>query len=248
MPVPNLQSDVCPDRPALLVVDDDREIVQLLERYLTGHGFHMASAGSAGEARIAMGSRPFDLVLLDLGLPDEDGLSLLRHLQSTWAGPVIVVTGRGEAVERVVGLELGADDYVTKPFDFRELVARIRTVLRRARPAVATVAGNGHRLKFDGFVLDLAARRLTDRDGDDVPLTTGEFELLRALLDHPHQILSRDQLMNSLHGRATGPFDRAIDVGIGRLRRKLESDPAAPALIKSVRGAGYLLAAEVQRI
>lgn len=236
------------DRPSLLVVDDDAEIVQLLTRYLSGHGFRVATACDAAQTRAILSAGPIDMVLLDLGLPDEDGLSLLRDLQTTWRLPVIVVTGRGDAVERVVGLELGADDYVTKPFDFRELVARIRTVLRRARPASEVAAAKSQVFGFDDFNIDLSSRQLRGRDGRDIPLTTGEFELLQALLKHPRQVLSRDQLMNNIHGRDSGPFDRAIDVQIGRLRRKLQDDPSDPRLIKSVRGAGYLFAADVRRL
>jgi two-component system, OmpR family, response regulator len=234
------------DLPSVLVVDDDEEIRHLLERYLNGHGFRVVSAASAAQSRAVIGSQSIDLVLLDLGLPDEDGLSHLKHLQTAWRGPVIVVTGRGEAVERVVGLELGADDYVAKPFDFRELVARIRTVLRRSKPQPSASPSLG-RMSFAGFSLDPASRRLTGPDGSDIPLTTGEFELLQALLANPRQVLSRDQLMSRVHGREAGPFDRAIDVQIGRLRRKLEPDASQPTLIKSVRGVGYMLAAEVRR-
>ena len=236
------------DRPRILVVDDDAEIVALLARYLNGHGFEVTGAANGAQLRTSIGEAAADLVLLDLGLPDEDGLSLLRYLQTQWRGPVIVISGRSEAVERVVGLELGADDYVTKPFDFRELLARIRSVLRRAASAPSTkLAGAVTCLRFDGFTLDPAARRLTDRTGAEVPLTTSEFELLKALLDKPKQVLTRDQLMNNLYSREAGPFDRAIDVCIGRLRRKLELDPAVPQLIKSVRGAGYMLAVDVSR-
>jgi two-component system, OmpR family, response regulator len=246
-PSENLNA-VASHRPSLLVVDDDEEIVQLLTRYLNGHGFQVFAAGSAAQSRAVMGAESIDLVLLDLGLPDEDGLSLLKDLQSIWNVSVIVVTGRGDAVERIVGLELGADDYVTKPFDFRELVARIRTVLRRARTTPETAPPKSQVLTFDRLKLDLSARQLSDREGRDIPLTTGEFDLLQVLLKHPRQILSRDQLMNHIHGRDAGPFDRAIDVQIARLRRKLETDPNEPRLIKSVRGAGYLFAADVRRL
>ncbi|MFD0737883.1 winged helix-turn-helix domain-containing protein [Lysobacter koreensis] len=228
-------------------MDDDREIAALLCRYLGSHGCRVSTVASGAQLRASLGGPPIDLILLDLGLPDEDGLLLLRHLQSHWRGPVIVVSGRGESVERVVGLELGADDYVTKPFDLRELLARIRSVLRRARPepGPSAAAPNGG-FKFDGFELEPLSRRLTDREGREVALTSGEFDLLQALLQRPNQVLTRDQLMNCMHGRDAGPFDRAIDVQIGRLRRKLETDPAHPRLIKSVRGAGYLLATAVE--
>jgi two-component system OmpR family response regulator len=228
----------------VLVVDDDPEIGAMLSRYLAGQGFRVTVARDGAQLREAMSGLAFDVVLLDLGLPDEDGLALMRELRSRWGGPVIIVSGRGESVERVVGLELGADDYVSKPFDLRELLARIRSVLRRVQPPEPAHAPAS---LFDGLQLDPAARRLTGRSGEEISLTSGEFELLQALLERPHQVLTRDQLMNALHGRDAGPFDRAIDVQIGRLRRKLEPDPANPRLIKAVRGAGYLLVAPVHR-
>lgn len=236
-----------PVRPYVLVVDDDAQIAALLCRYLGGHGCRVDTVASGAQLRASLGGPPIDLILLDLGLPDEDGLLLLRHLQQHWRGPVIVVSGRGESVERVVGLELGADDYVTKPFDLRELLARIRSVLRRARPPGYAVDVSNGSFTFDGLQLELSSRRLTDREGREVALTNGEFELLQAMLERPNQVLTRDQLMNCMHGRDTGPFDRAIDVQIGRLRRKLEIDPARPCLIKTVRGAGYVLAAVVEQ-
>lgn len=234
--------------PHILVVDDDTEIGALLSRYLGSQGLRVSLAEDGSQLRTAMREQAVDLVLLDLGLPDEDGLSLMRDLRGQWQGPVIIISGRGESVERIVGLELGADDYVTKPFDLRELLARIRSVLRRARPApVAAPSTAGSRgFEFGGLRLDVPARHLSDRHGDTVPLTAGEFDLLLALLQRPHQVLTRDQLMNAVHGRDAGPFDRAIDVQIGRLRRKLEADPTDPQMIKSVRGAGYLFAAAVK--
>ncbi|MEN1940541.1 response regulator [Luteimonas sp. MJ246] len=233
--------------PDVLVVDDDLEIAALIERYLGRHGFQVRTAHSGAAMHEALARGAPDVVLLDLGLPDADGLSLLQHLRTHWQGPVIVVSGRGEAVERVVGLELGADDYVAKPFDFRELLARIRSVLRRAAPLEPpAVTAPPRRLAFAHLVIDLGARRLHDADGSEIPLTTGEFDLLRALLERPNEVRSRDELMNALHGREAGPFDRAIDVGIARLRRRVELDPATPGLIRSVRGMGYLLAADVQ--
>jgi DNA-binding response OmpR family regulator len=233
------------ERPHVLVVDDDPEIGVLLSRYLGSHGLRVSVAADGAQLRATMRDNAIDLMLLDLGLPDEDGLTLMRDLRLHWQGPVIIISGRGESVERVVGLELGADDYVTKPFDLRELLARVRSVLRRAQsPSTATPAAP-HGFEFDGRRLDVSMRRLANSHDDDVPLTTGEFDLLLALLQRPHQVLTRDQLMDAVHGRQAGPFDRAIDVQIGRLRRKLEVDPANPQLIKSVRGAGYLFAAVV---
>jgi len=234
-------------RPHILVVDDDPEIGALLVRYLGNNGFRVSTAGNGTELRARLANEAVELILLDLGLPGEDGLTLLRQFQHTWQGPVIVVSGRGDSVERVVGLELGADDYVSKPFDLRELLARIRSVLRRTRaPAPQPTPANARKLEFDGLQLDPNVRNLIDRNGQPVDLTSGEFELLQALVERPNQVLSRDQLMNSIHGRDAGPFDRSIDVQIGRLRRKIELDPANPQLIKSVRGAGYLFAAAVK--
>ena len=230
-----------------MVVDDDLELGALLVSYLGEHGFQTSTAETGAALESALGVGPVDLILLDLGLPDEDGLILLRRLQERHI-PVIVISGRGETIERVVGLELGADDYVSKPFEFRELLARIRCVMRRTRSdASKAVQEPPRQVTFDGLRLDLLTRRLIDRLGDSTVLTSGEFELLRILLDHPNQVLTRDQLMNCLHGRYPGPFDRTIDVQIGRLRRKVENDPVHPQLIQSVRGAGYVLATTVQR-
>jgi two-component system OmpR family response regulator len=231
----------------VLVVDDDPEVGKLLSRYLTGQGLRVSVVENARDARAAVQDQAIDVMLLDLGLPDEDGLVLMRGLRGQWQGPVIIISGRGESVERIVGLELGADDYVNKPFDLRELLARIRSVVRRSQPArPAQVAGRGY--AFEGLQLDVPARRVLDANRREIPLTSGEFDLLLAFVQRPHQVLTRDQLMNAVHGRDAGPFDRAIDVQIGRLRRKLETDPAHPQLIKSVRGAGYLFAPNVRAL
>lgn len=229
-------------RPHVLLVEDDPQVAGLTVRYLENHGYRCSIAADSAGMDSLLRTEPVELILLDLGLPDEDGLMALRRLDRRT--PVIIVTGRGESVDRVVGLELGADDYITKPFDFRELLARIRSVLRRVQRGEPQHAG-ASRLSFDGLQLDVAARAMVDRDGQPVPLTGTEFELLHALLEHPGQVLTRDQLMNHLHGRDAGPFDRAIDVHIGRLRRKLERDPARPQLIQSSRGIGYRLATTV---
>jgi DNA-binding response OmpR family regulator len=231
----------------LLVVDDDPEITAMLLRYFRAQGFLVSAVSDGAAMRTALAADPsIDLVLLDLGLPGEDGLDLTRYLHREWSGPVIIVTGRGESVDRVVGLELGADDYVTKPFDLRELLARIRTVLRRTAERPATRADRGT-LRFSGFRLDANARSLSDAHGATIPLTTGEFALLLILAEHASRVMSRDALMSELHGRDAGPFDRAIDVQISRLRRKIEVDPVRPEIIKSVRGAGYVFAAQVTR-
>ncbi|MBN9461896.1 MAG: response regulator [Burkholderiales bacterium] len=234
----------------ILVVDDEEGIRDLLSDYLSGFGYEVALAADGASMRAALAHTPVDLVLLDLGLPGEDGLTLARELREQAHAPgIIIVTGRGQPVDRIIGLELGADDYVAKPFELRELVARIRSVLRRVRgegPA-AKALDAAERLEFAGWHIDLSARSLTAPDGSDVTLTTGEFDLLTAFVRHPNRVLSRDRLMEIMHRREAGPFDRAIDVQVGRLRRKIERDPSDPELIKSVRGVGYLFAPRVSR-
>jgi two-component system OmpR family response regulator len=240
-------SQPAPSTPRILVVDDDVEIGKLLSRYLGGQGFEVVLAHDGAQLRASLAEGGIDLMLLDLGLPDEDGLSLLRRFRQDWSGPVIVISGRGDSIEKVIGLELGADDYVGKPFELRELLARIRSVLRRAAPQAPAASGAANTLHFEGWSLDLPGRRLAAADGREVRLTTGEFRLLKALVERPNEVLSRDELMNALHGRDAGPFDRAIDVQLGRLRRKLGDEGSNPRLIKAVRGEGYLFAAPVKR-
>ncbi|HUB90254.1 MAG TPA: response regulator [Dyella sp.] len=235
----------------VLVVDDDPEITKILARYFASHGFRVSTASNGLQLRRVIEAESVDIVMLDLGLPDEDGLGLMRHLRERWYGPVIIVTGRGESVDRVVGLELGADDYVTKPFDLRELLARVRSVLRRfSQSTIKTVAPNieSRRFTFDGYELDLQSHGLLDPQGKPISLTSGEFALLRTLVENANKVLSRDQLMTQIHGRDAGPYDRSIDVQIGRLRRKIEVDAANPQRIKSIRGAGYLFSPRVQRL
>ncbi|MBA8882721.1 response regulator [Dokdonella fugitiva] len=233
--------------PTLLVVDDDVAIVELVQRYFGLHGFRVVAAANGASMRSALASAPIDIVLLDLGLPGEDGLELTRYLRASWSGPVVIVSGRGDTVDRIVGLELGADDYVTKPFDLRELLARVRSVLRRSRERGATRPASAV-ARFAGYAFDAASRTLVrEHDGQAVALTTGEFDLLAAFVARPNQVLSRDDLIGALHGREAGPYDRSIDMQVGRLRRKIEADPADPQLIKSVRGAGYLFAARIER-
>jgi DNA-binding response OmpR family regulator len=232
----------------IAIVDDEPDITQLLAGYLSRQGFRVSALGS-GHALIELMSadRP-DLVLLDLGLPGEDGFAIARKLRERWQCGLIIVTGRGDAVDKVVGLEIGADDYVTKPFDLRELLARIKAVLRRlAPPAEAAAAPQTprERLCFDGWELDVAARRLLDRSGESVLLTGGEFDLLCLLAQHAGRVLSRDFLLEHTRGRDAAPFDRTIDVQIGRLRRKLGDDADDAQVIKSVRGVGYVLTPRV---
>jgi two-component system OmpR family response regulator len=233
--------------PHIAVLDDEVDITQLLANYLQGHGFRITQLHDGRALMALMPADPPAMVLLDLGLPGEDGFSIARQLREHWRCGLVIVTGRGDAVDKVVGLEVGADDYVTKPFDLRELLARIKAVLRRLAPADAPVAlaaapvPSKSRLRFAGWELDTAARRLTSPQGHDVPLTTGEFDLLCALAQHAGRVLSRDFLLEQTRGREAAPFDRTIDVQVGRLRKKLEPDDETPHIIKSVRGAGYIL-------
>jgi len=233
--------------PHIAVVDDEADITQLLAGYLQGQGFRVTQLHSGAALMSLMATDAPNLVLLDLGLPGEDGFVIARQLREHWQCGLVIVTGRGEAIDKVVGLEVGADDYVTKPFDLRELLARIKAVLRRLSPAAAAPATTGaaERHRFAGWLLDTAARRLSDQDGREVALTSGEFELLCVFIDNAGRVLSRDFLLERTRGREAGPFDRTIDVQVGRLRRKLEVDPEVPELLKSVRGAGYVFVAKV---
>jgi two-component system, OmpR family, response regulator len=230
----------------IAVLDDEPDITQLIARYLGAQGFRVSQLHRGAELSALMRGDPPALVLLDLGLPGEDGLAIARQLREHHRCGLVIVSGRGDAVDKVVGLEIGADDYVTKPFDLRELLARIRAVLRRLEspaPAAAAAAPSG--FAFAGFTLDAGARRVTDAAGAELALTGGEFDLLVIFCQHPGRVLSRDFLLDATRGREAGPFDRTIDVQVGRLRRKLEAQAEGAALIKSVRGAGYLLAIPV---
>ena len=238
----------------VLVVDDEQRFRAMLRRYLGGEGYKVSDASSGDAMRTVFSREPVDLVLLDLTLGSEDGLSLARDLRQSSDVPIIMLTGKGELVDRVVGLESGADDYLTKPFELRELLARIRTVMRRASrkptplssaPGAATGSG-GSALAFEGWRLDLLRRELHRPTGELVSLTAGEFELLRTFLLHPNRVLRRDQLLDLVKGREWAAFDRAVDTQVVRLRRKIEPDPAVPTLIKTVRGSGYIFAAAVK--
>ena len=236
------------DEPHLLIVDDDPEIRDLLTRYLRRHGYRVDAVGDGRAMRRALTGGRFDLVVLDLMLPGEDGLALCRDLRAQSTLPVIMLTAMGEETDRIVGLEMGADDYLAKPFNPRELLARIKAVLRRARAAdLEPAAGPSGALLFASWRLDPTTRQLTSPDGVLVPLTSGEFDLLHALAVRPGRVLSRDQLLDITKGRSAQLFDRAIDVQMSRLRRKIEVDPKVPQLIKTVRGGGYMLSAEVRR-
>lgn len=235
--------------PHILVVDDHRDIRDLISRYLVKNGLRVTSAENTANARKAMKAAAIDLVVLDVMMPGEDGLSFCRSLREAGETPVILLTAMAEDTDRIVGLEVGADDYVTKPFNPRELLARIRAVLRRTQavpkprdPLEPT------RLGFDRFVLDVGRRELTGPDGVAVPLSTAEYQLLAAFLKRPHLVLSRDQLMDLTSGRSPQVFDRSIDNQVSRLRKKIETDPKTPTLVKTVWGGGYVFAADVTEL
>jgi len=235
------------DKPIqLLLVDDEASLRQPLADYLIRQGFVVRQAADAAKARAALIDEVPDLVLLDIMMPGEDGLSLCRHLVEAKDLPVILLTARGEATDRIVGLEIGADDYVVKPFEPRELVARIRSVLRRAS-RVGTVPDNDALYEFEGWLLDPLKRRLVDPEGTLVPISSAEFRLLTAFLDHPRQVLDRDRLLDMVQGREAHLFDRAVDNQVSRLRRKMETDSREPRLIQTVWGGGYRLASDVRR-
>ena len=237
-----------PKSPHIMVVDDDREIRGLVAQFLRKHGFRVTDAADGREMMQILEDGRFDLLVLDLMLPGEDGLSLCRRVRAASSLPIVMLTAMGEETDRIVGLEMGADDYLPKPFNPRELLARIRAVLRRAGgEAPEPQEENGGLRVFEGWSLDLAKRELRAPDGTLVPLTAGEYDLLAAIVERPGRVLSRDQLLDLTRGRDAAPFDRSVDVQISRLRRKLEPDPKEPQIIKTVRGGGYVLACEVTR-
>ena len=237
------------ERQHVLVVDDEEDICGQIEMYLSEEGYRVSSAGDGQAMRRVVEAGPVDLILLDVRLPGEDGLAIARDYLSHTDIPFIMLTSRDQVMDTVAGLEIGAEDYVPKPFHLRELLARVRTVLRRrgrqaeAAPAPDPAAANA--LRFSGWTLDLLARTLTSRDGRRVALTTQEFGLLAAFVRHPNEPLSRDALLEAIAERKWQPDDRAIDVLIGRLRRKIEPDPKAPRLIQTVRGTGYIFTGDV---
>lgn len=237
------------DTPHLLLVDDERSIREPLAVFLTKQGFRVTQAGDAEAARTRMAAYAIDLVVLDIMMPGEDGLSLCRHIRETGDTPVILLTARSEETDRIVGLEMGADDYVVKPFSPRELATRIKVVLRRAASGgMRQHAPESGSYAFAGWVLKTGERALVDREGVSVPLSTGEYNLLLALVQRPRQVLTRDQLLDLTQGREAAAFDRAIDNQVSRLRRKIETDPKSPEIIKTVWGGGYALSAEVTRL
>ena len=227
----------------IAILDDEPDITALLGTYLGSHGYRITELHD-GAALLALMQRDAPaLVLLDLGLPGEDGLAIARRVREFGAIGLVIVSGRGDAVDKVVGLEIGADDYITKPFDLRELLARVKAVLRRMAPAgvAAAATASADTQRFAGFTLEPAARRLLGRDGQEISLTGGEFDLLAVFVQHAGRVLSRDFLLEHTRGREAAPFDRAVDVLVGRLRKKLGDDAQQPQILKAVRGAGYLL-------
>src|SRR5262245_3313026 len=226
-----------------LIVDDDSAVRDMLAEYLASHGYEVAQADSGAAMRAALERAVPDVVLLDVGLPGEDGFALARFLRERYSLGIIMVTGAGAVVDRIVGLEVGADDYIAKPFDPRELRARLRSVMRRLEgraKAAAPAAASDGRVRVGRCLLDLKSHQLFDGDGAEVALTSMEFELLKVFAEHPNQVLSRDRLLTLTRNREWEPFDRSIDILIARVRRKVEEDPDNPQAIRTVRGAGYM--------
>jgi two-component system OmpR family response regulator len=232
--------------PHILVVDDHSEIRDLLKRFLEQHGMRVSCARDGKEMKRLLDEREFDLLVLDLMMPGEDGLTLCRELRVKSRLPIIMLTAMGEETDRIIGLEMGADDYLSKPFNPRELLARIKAVMRRTQAESLPVPETLTRdLRFDRWLLDVNRRELVDEEGVGMSLSTAEFDLLKVFLERPQRVLSRDQLLDLARGREAVAFDRAIDTLVSRLRRKLERDPKNPELIKTIWGGGYLFAADV---
>jgi two-component system OmpR family response regulator len=238
------------DGQRLLVVDDDREIRDLLSALLTRRGYKVVTARDEHEMRQILESSRVNLIILDLMLPGKDGLTICRELRATKAIPIIILTSRGEPMDRIVGLEMGADDYLPKPFEVRELEARVKAVLRRSKASFSPADPDGSfgaRFTFTGWTLDARQRQLFSPQNVLVDLTSGELDLLLVFAERPQRVLSRDQLMDLARGREATVFDRSIDVQVSRLRGKIESDPKAPEMIKTVRSSGYIFTPSVQR-
>lgn len=227
----------------ILVCDDEADIRDMLREYLSKRGYQVLTASSSTELLEALEVGPVDLILLDINMPGQDGLTTLRNLRADDQTPVVMLTAAGEVMDRILGLEMGADDYLGKPVDLRELEARIKAVLRRkVEPAtpVATGVGAGTTAAFGSFTLDLSAAKLLAEDGDEVPLTAMEFNLLKVFAENRGRVLNRDQILEQAHDRSWDPFDRSIDIRISRLRRKIEANPQKPSIIRTVRGIGYI--------
>lgn len=231
----------------ILVVDDDPEIRDLLSTYLTKSGYRVSAAGDGRQMWREFNRNPINLVVLDIMLPGDDGLTLCRNLRGRSNVPIIMLTARGEAMDRILGLEMGADDYLPKPFNPRELQARIKALLWRAREMPESHPDRGEEIRFAGWTLDTSARHLIADDGVIVSLSGGEYKLLRLFLEHPSRVLSRDRLMTLMEGRDWTPDERAIDIQISRLRKRLREDAREPQLIKTVRGEGYILSVKVEK-
>ena len=227
------------ERGTVLVVDDDAELRELLQQYLERKGYAVLCAEDGAAMDAALATREVDLVVLDVMLPGEDGLSIATRLKQTGGLPIIILSAQGEDIDRIVGLEVGADDYMAKPFNPRELLARIRAVLRRGTPR----GNEAHIVSFGPFRLDFNAHRLT-QDGETVALTAGEFDLLSTLARHPNRVLDRDRILDILTGTERTPFDRSIDVRVTRLRSKIEPDPSSPVYIRTIWGKGYMFCPE----
>jgi two-component system, OmpR family, response regulator len=230
-----------PPKPYVLVVEDDPSVAKLLRSFLESEGYGICSAGTVAAMRIAIEHAKIDLVILDVGLPDEDGWSALRWLRARSAVPIIMLSGKVETVDKIAGLELGADDYVGKPFDLHELLARLRCILRRTERSSPPERATDDALRFATWVLDLSNEELRTEAGETVHLTQAEYRILVMLAQNPRKVISRDRLLDGMAGREWGPYDRSIDVHISNLRRKLDCKAAGPSLIRTVRGSGYML-------
>lgn len=241
-----------PDTANVLIVDDDPQVCAMLRDYLGDHGYEVRIASDGAGARALLAEQVPHVVLLDVGLPGEDGLSLARHLRENYDLGIIMVSGAGDTVDRIVGLEVGADDYLAKPFDPRELRARLKSVLRRyqrsgeAAPATAQATDTARRVRFGLCTLDLDTCLLSAADGAEVPITRAEFELLRVFAERPNRPLSREQLFALAQNRDWDPLDRSIDIRISRLRKKIEADPDHPRVLRTVRGMGYMFAPDAR--
>jgi DNA-binding response OmpR family regulator len=234
------------DAAHVLVVDDDQRIRHMLTRYFEQEGYRVSVAAD-GPAMRAKLNDSVDVILLDVVMPGEDGLTLAREIRASSDVGIIMLTGRDDVLDRIVGLEVGADDYIAKPFHLREVLARVKSVRRRrGRPTTPSVTA-GQVIRFEGWRLDIARRQLVSPTGEDVALTTGEFDLLAALAKHPGRVFGRDALMDLTHGRSSAAFDRTIDAQVARLRKKIEADPKNPMLVKSVRNVGYVFTGKVDR-
>lgn len=229
----------------ILVVDDDARIRQMLTRYFEGEGYSVSTATDGAEIETCLKRLEIDIILLDLALPGgKDGIDIVREIRSRSDIPIMMITGRTDVIDRIIGIEIGADDYIAKPFHLREVHARLKSILRRRKPPEVNAPARD-RIRFEGWVLDLAGRQLQSPDGENVELTSGEFDMLQAFVQHAGRVLTRDFLMDSTRARPLESFDRTIDAQISRLRRKIEADTKLPRLIKTVRGAGYMFAAKI---